>query len=119
MDILIWVLQVMLVFVFLFSGITKSTYSKEELLAKPQIGIDGLPIVLIRFIGIAEVIGAMGLIIPMLLGIYSRIPFFSALGLGLIMVPAAIIHFIRKEYKNIILNAIIFLVCMLIAYFRM
>lgn len=118
MNILIWTLQGITAFIFMFSGINKSIYSEKTLVSKGQTGVEGLPLSLIRFIGITEISGAVGLILPMLLNIYPNLTTVSAFCLGLIMIPAGIIHYKRKEYKNVIVNFIILVVCFVITYFR-
>jgi hypothetical protein len=51
----------------MFLGINKSIYSEKTLVAKRQTGVEHLPLALIRFIGISEIPGAIGLVLPMLL----------------------------------------------------
>ncbi len=118
MNIIIWTLQGITAFIFMFSGINKSIYSEKTLVAKGQTGVEGLPLMLIRFIGITEILGAIGLMLPMLLNIYPNLTSISSICLGLIMIPAGIIHYKRKEFKNVIVNIVILLVCLTIAYFR-
>lgn len=118
MNILIWTLQGITALIFMFSGINKSIYSEQTLVSKGQTGVKGLPLKTIRFIGISEILGAIGLILPMLVNIYPNLTSISSICLGLIMIPAGIIHFKRKEYKNVIINVAIFIICITIAYFR-
>lgn len=118
MDIFIWILQGIVAFIFIFSGINKSIYSEKTLVAKGQTGVEGLPLPVIRFIGITEILGAIGLILPLLLNIYPTLTSISAICLGLIMIPAGFIHYKRKENKNVLVNVAIFAVCLGIAYFR-
>jgi uncharacterized protein with PQ loop repeat len=118
MNTFIWFLQSILAFIFLFSGINKSIYSEKTLVAKGQTGVEGLPLSLIRLIGISEILGAIGLIAPYLLHIYPVLTNIAAISMGLIMIPAAIIHYKRKEYKNVGLNCLIFIVSFLVAFLR-
>ena len=118
MNITIWILQGLTAFVFLFSGFNKSIYSEKTLVAKGQTGVEGLPLTLIRFIGITEILGAVGLILPMILNIYPNLTSISAICLGLIMIPAGFIHYKRKEFNNVIVNIVILAICLTIAYFR-
>ena len=83
-----------------------------------QKGVEGLPIPFIRFIGISKIGGANGLILPGLLSIYPFLTPIAALCLAFIMPFAARIHYSGKEYKNVLLNAILFLMCLFIAYGR-
>lgn len=119
MNTALWIIQIFLAFTFLYSGICKSIYSPETLVAKGQTGVEGLPVALIRFIGIAEIFGTLGLILPLLLNIFPRQVSISALCLGLIMIPAGIIHYQRKEYKTVFtINLVILILCLIVAYFR-
>ena len=52
---------------------------------------------LTTFIGICEVAGGLGLILPMATGVAASLTTLAALGLGIIMVLATIYHLRRKE----------------------
>ena len=69
MNIALWILQVLLALLFLFAGGTKLIYSSETMAAMASPNQIVLPILLIRFIGVCEVLGALGLILPGLLRI--------------------------------------------------
>ncbi len=118
MNTLLWVLQSLIAFIFMYSGINKSIVSEQKLVAKGQTGVEGLPLPLIRFIGISEIFGAIGIILPTLLHILPILAIISAICFAVIMVPAALIHYNRRENKNVLLNCTIFLVCVFIAYGR-
>lgn len=124
MDTFLWILQTMLAMVFLYSGINKSIYSEKVLVAKGQTGVEGLPIGLIRFIGITEVLGSIGILLPWLIKVLPLLTPVSALCFALIMVPAAIIHYKRipkseKERNNVITNVVLFVICLTVAYGRL
>ena len=63
---MLWVAQSLLAALFLFSGVMKSTRSEQQLIASGQTGVEGLPRSLIGFIGISEILGAAGLVLPLL-----------------------------------------------------
>ena len=118
MNTLIWILQSLIAFIFLYSGINKSIFSEQKLVASGQTGVEGLPLAVIRFIGITEILGAIGIILPYYLGIYPILTPISAICFAIIMVFAGWIHYQRKEFKNVFLNAGLFIVCLFIAYYR-
>ncbi len=118
MNILLWIGQCFLAATFLYSGICKSVFSEKELVAKGQTGVENLPILLIRFIGAMEIAGAFGITLPWLLNVLPVLTPISSLGFALIMVPAAIIHYKRGEYRNVLTNLVIFTVAVLIAFGR-
>jgi uncharacterized membrane protein YphA (DoxX/SURF4 family) len=119
MNTVIWILQGLIAFVFIFSGINKSYFDEKTLVQKGQTGIEGLPKWFIKFIGISEIIGSIALILPMGINKWTILTPISAICLGFIMLPAAYIHNKRKEPKNVAINILILIVCGLIAYCRM
>jgi hypothetical protein len=69
-------------------------------------------------IGILEVLGAVGLILPALTDILPILTPLVAVGLTLTMVGAAITHFRRGEYPNITMNLVLMALALFIAYGR-
>lgn len=67
MNTLLWVGQGFLALTFFNSGLMKSTQPEQKLVAMGQTGVEHLPLLLIRFIGIAELFGVSGLLIAGLL----------------------------------------------------
>ena len=118
MNLIIWICQTLVAVVFLYSGITKTVYSEKKLVSMGQTGVEGLNPFFIRFIGITEILGVAGLILPLLLDIYPMLTSVSAACLGFIMIPASVIHYKRIEFKNVIFNTVTFVLCYLIAYYR-
>ncbi len=119
MDTVLWIAQGFLAFIFLYSGWMKSTRTEGQLVAMGQTGVANLPVGLIRFIGISELVGVAGLIVPWLSQIYPVLTPVAALCLGLIMVPAAVIHYRRQEKKAVLLNIVVFSLCLLVAWGRL
>ena len=64
MDTLVWVSQILLAITFGYSGIMKSTQSREHLVAIGQTAVENLSYPLIRFIGYSEILGTFGIMIP-------------------------------------------------------
>jgi hypothetical protein len=83
---LLWVVQGMLALLFLFAGGMKLVMPLEAM--KGPIELPGL---FLRFLGVAEVLGAVGLILPVLLGIRPGLTPLAAAGLVVIMIGATVI----------------------------
>jgi hypothetical protein len=82
---------------FIFAGLTKATQPMEALAAKmPWTVVAGAG--LTRFIGISELLGGLGLILPSATRIQPRLTPLAASGLGIIMVLAAGFHLSRGEF---------------------
>lgn len=96
----------------------KSTRSEGDLVAMGQTGVDRLPLPLIRFIGISELVGVVGLLLPGLLQYGFILTPVAAVCLGLIMLPAGVIHFRRNEFRAVAFNVFILLLCLLTAFGR-
>jgi hypothetical protein len=79
----LWTIQGLLAALFLFAGATKLVLPPEALA-----GPVTLPILFLRFIGLAEVAGGLGLVLPGILRIREGLTPLAALGLIVIMIGA-------------------------------
>ena len=79
----LWTIQVLLALLFLFAGGMKLILPIEEM--TKEIAMPGP---FLRFIGVAEILGALGLVLPGLLGILTGLTPLAAAGLVIIMVGA-------------------------------
>ena len=113
-----WITQGLLATAFLYSGLMKSTRSEQALVAMGMTGVEHLSLSLIRFIGVAELLGTAGLVLPGLLHQWAMLTALAAVCLGLIMLPAAVIHYRRGEFKSIALNGVIFVSSLWVAIGR-
>jgi hypothetical protein len=85
-NVTLWVVQGLLASLFLFAGGMKLVMPIEAMA-----GPVALPGLLLRFIGVAEVLGAVGLILPGLLRIHAELTPVAAAGLVIIMIGATVI----------------------------
>jgi uncharacterized membrane protein YphA (DoxX/SURF4 family) len=90
---LLWTLQVLLALVFLFAGGTKLALPIEMM--KLPVPLPGL---FLRFIGLCEVLGALGLILPGWLNIRTSLTPLAALGLFIIMIGATTITMMGGQF---------------------
>jgi len=100
MVIALWIVQGLLALVFLLAGFMKG-FTPLERLKKNMAWVGEVPAGLVRFVGIAEILGALGLILPKLTKIVPQLTIAAAIGLVLVMLSAAVFHATRKEYSNI------------------
>jgi hypothetical protein len=87
----LWVVQVLLALMFAMSGITKLALPYAELL-KQGAWVEHVPEGLVKFIGVAELSGALGLILPSATRIKPVLTPLSAAGFVVIMVLASALH---------------------------
>ena len=118
METFLWISQSFLALVFLYSGICKAIYSEQKLVSMGQTGVDGLPLALIRFIGIVEILGATGIFLPLALNLLLFLVPVSAIGFAMIMLPAAVVHYRHKEMKQVLFNCTVLLLSVVVAVGR-
>lgn len=109
LHITLWILQGLLGAAFIYFGVMKTFFPTPP----------GMSAALIRFIGISELAGGLGLILPAALRIQPKLTAWAAIGLFVVMVLAASFHASRAEYQGLILPVVFALSCALIAWGRM
>ena len=119
MNIVLWILQGLLAFVFLMAGFMKASQPKDALKEKGggrMDWVDDISASNIRLIGILEVLAAIGLILPQVTGILPWLTPLAAVGLVLTMAGATLLHIRRSE--AIVPTIVLLLVAALVAYGR-
>ena len=109
MNVVLWVFQVLLAFVFLSHGrilISPSSPMPERMARRVRYIYEIQP-GFRRTIGVAELLAAMGLILPGPVGILPWLTPLAASGLVIVMIGALIFHLTRREFPNLILNSIL------------
>jgi uncharacterized membrane protein YphA (DoxX/SURF4 family) len=81
----LWITQVLLALVFLFTGGSKLAMPTEVLATQSH-----LPGLFMKFIGVCEILGALGLILPGLLHVQPRLTPIAAACLIIIMIGAIV-----------------------------
>src|SRR4051794_13945037 len=83
---LLWVVQAALALLFLFAGGTKLVMSAAELTGQTP-----LPSAFLRFIGVMEILGGFGLVLPGMLHVRAALTPLAAAGLATIMIGAVVV----------------------------
>jgi uncharacterized membrane protein YphA (DoxX/SURF4 family) len=89
LNVVLWILQGLLALLYLVAGGSKLWMTVEQMTADVP-----LPGLLLRFIGVAEIVGAFGLVLPGFFGIRPGLTPLAALGLLCIMTGATLITFV-------------------------
>ena len=106
----LWIVQGLLALVFLFAGGMKLVMPLEELTKGAPVQLPGL---FLRFIGVCEVLGAIGLIVPGLARIRPELTPLAAAGLVVIMIGAT---FLTMAYMSIVMGLPPLIIGLLAAY---
>jgi uncharacterized membrane protein YphA (DoxX/SURF4 family) len=92
MTYVLWIIQVLLALLFLFTGGMKLVIPPDVLAKMGSPNQIQLPGLFVRFIGVAEVLGALGLLLPGLLRIKPWLTPLAAAGLVVIMIGATALN---------------------------
>ena len=118
MNIVLWIIQILLTLLFLFAGGTKLFMSEAALKQMTPPNSIVLPILLLRFIGLCEVLGALGLILPGITRIRRGLTPLAACGLLIIMIGAVVITVMGLGAAAAITPLVAGVLCALVAYGR-
>jgi hypothetical protein len=118
MNIILWILQGVLAALILMAGFMKAFTPKKQLEEKMAWTKDFQSGTL-KFIGLTEMAGAVGLILPWLLNIMPVLTSVAAFALALVMLLAIGVHAKRKEQKEAVMNVVLMLLLLLVGIFRL
>src|SRR3989475_3030164 len=109
----LWIVQGLLAIIFLFSGGMKLVLPLEAMTG--PIPVPGL---FLRFIGVAEVLGAIGLILPGVLRIRPGLTPLAAAGLVIIMIGATVLTLAAGAVAVALISLVVGLLAAFVAYGR-
>jgi len=118
MNVLLWVLQGLVSLVFLFSGGTKLVMSAEKMREMSPPNSIMLPGAFVKFIGVMEILGGLGLILPGLTKIRKNLTPVAAFCLLIIMIGAVVITIMGPGVRAAIIPFVVGILCAVIAYGR-
>jgi hypothetical protein len=105
MNIALWIIAGLLAAVFLIAGANKLFIPQQKLAKAPGGGwVLDFSGSFVKTLGVVEIVGAAGLILPATLDIGPILVPLAALGLAVIMTGAATVEFRRQEFKHMVLN---------------
>ncbi|MFM7193946.1 MAG: DoxX family protein [Bacteroidota bacterium] len=117
LNIALWVLQILLAAAFGMAGFLKVSKPMEDLLAAGMTFVSDYSMGTVRFIGICELAGAVGMILPTALRIRPILTPLAAAGFAVLMVLAIFQHVSRQE--SFVLNVALFLFAAFVVWGRL
>lgn len=118
MNILLWVIQILLALLFLFAGIPKLIYPADLLQANAPPGSIHFSDLFLKFIGVCEMLGAFGLVLPGLFRTRTNLTPLAAVGLTIIMIGAVVVTIMGGTVSLAIVPLVVALLCAFVAYGR-
>ncbi len=119
MNAIIWILILLLAATYAVTGASKMLASRQRLLAVPGMGwVDAAPMPYVRLIGMLELAGAIGVVVPWASGILPFLTPLAAWGLAVVQVGAIWTHVSRGEREHLWLNLLLLLAAVVIGIGR-
>lgn len=118
MNIVLWVIAGLLAAAFLGAGVMKLSQPKEKLASSGMAWTEDFSAGAVKAIGAAEVLGAIGLILPAVLDIAPVLVPLAATGLALTMAGAVVVHARRSETQAIAPGAVLLVLAVVVAWGR-
>src|SRR2546426_7110 len=113
MNVALWIVQGLLAALFLFAGGAKLVLPLDQMA-----GPVALPGWFLRFLGVAEVLGALGLVLPGLLRIRPGLTPLASAGLVIIMIGATVVTWVGGMVAVALMNLVVALLAAFVAYRR-
>ena len=111
----LWTIQLLLAVVFIFSGGFKLVTPIEEMVKQMPVALPGW---FLQFIGLCELLGGIGMILPGLLRIEPGLTPLAAVGLVIIMIGATVINMMGPSISTALLTLVLGLLAAFVAYGR-
>jgi uncharacterized membrane protein YphA (DoxX/SURF4 family) len=110
----LWVVQVLLALLFLFAGAMKFIMPPAEMTKQ----MPSMPINFLYFIGVCELLGGLGMVLPGLLKVRTGLTPLAAAGLVIIMIGAVVISYQVQGPQGIALPLVVGILAAFVAYGR-
>ncbi|GAA4837660.1 hypothetical protein GCM10023310_14070 [Paenibacillus vulneris] len=117
MNVGLWIVQGILALGFIYSGWLKAF--QYEAAKTSWTWVSDVPKNLVFFIGLVELLGVIGLILPQALKIVPVLTPIAAAGLAVIVLLGAVFHIMRGEYGEIVVNFIFLALALFVAIGRL
>ena len=118
MNIVLWIIQILLALLFLFSGGVKFAMSLEEMRKQSPPGTIEFSMAFVKFIGVCEILGGLGLVLPGLTKIKRFLTPLAAVGLLIIMIGAVAVSVMGPGMKYGVPALVAGILCAVVAYGR-
>ncbi|MCK6075234.1 DoxX family protein [Paenibacillus silvae] len=117
MNITLWIVQIILAAGFVYSGWMKTV--RIESSKKTWAWVNDMPRILVILIGIAELLGALGLVLPWAINIAPLLTPFAAIALAVVALLGMLFHIWRKEYRELGVNIFFIVLALIVAFGRL
>ena len=119
MNVVLWIAAILLAVAMLGAGLVKLIRSPEQLKSAGMGWVDHFPPAAPKLVGVLEVLGAIGLILPAITGIAPVLVPLAATGIALLMLGAVITHLrLHDPFKDALPAIVLALLAIFVAWGR-
>jgi uncharacterized membrane protein YphA (DoxX/SURF4 family) len=118
LNVALWIVQGVLAAFFGAGGVVKATRDRKRLFDDGMTWVEDFSAGGVKAIAVLEVLAAIGLILPAVTGIAPVLTPLAAVGLGMLMIGAAVVHFRRREIPYIGVTLALAVVALFVAWGR-
>jgi uncharacterized membrane protein YphA (DoxX/SURF4 family) len=118
MEITHWTVQALVAAIFFVTGTIKLTQSRAKMASGPMAWAADVTDEQFRTVGLLEVLGALGLILPGVFGVAPVLTPLAAAGLALTMVGAIAVHIRYREANRLLVPIVVLALCLSVAIER-
>ena len=101
MQLAVWIVSWVLAVAFVVGGAARAILPAERLAGFGLAWVRDVPAPLLKVIGVFEVLGGLGLVLPVLTGILPVLTPLAATGLAVIMLGGLVFHLRRREWQGV------------------
>jgi hypothetical protein len=116
MNIVLWIIQILLALLFLFAGLTKLFPIIPMPPPPPNMWMP--PMWFLKFIGVCEVLGGLGLVLPGLFRRQQYLTVWAAIGLTILMIGAVVVSVMTMGAATAVTPLVVGLLCAFVAWGR-
>jgi uncharacterized membrane protein YphA (DoxX/SURF4 family) len=113
-NIALWIAAGLLAAMFLMTGGMKAVTPREKLIGTME-GLRVLSPAQIKALGVVEILGAIGLILPRALNIAPVLTPLAAVGCMIVMIGATVVHYRMKDFKGIGVPVVLLILAIVVA----
>lgn len=118
MNITLWIVQGLLAAFFGAGGIVKLVRPPKRLIDQGLTWVEDFPPAAVKAIGALEVLAAVGLVLPAVTGVVPVLVPLAGVGIGLLMIGAAVVHVRRHEVPFVGVLAVLLAAAAFVAWGR-
>jgi uncharacterized membrane protein len=117
-NVVLWIVAGVLAAAFLASGLMKVSQPRQKIVESGMGWAGDFSDGAVKAIGVLEILGALGLILPAVFDVATWLVPVAAVGLAVLMLGAIVVHSRRKETQNVVVNVVLLALAVFVAWGR-